>query len=83
MIESAFERGYFDQSGGVTVEELAGEFDVSESEARERLARGLATLLKVHRADTDDPDAEGLLADADCCHSPSVRVDAIVQAARK
>lgn len=64
IVTVAFEQGYFSPAAEVTVADLAAESGVSDREARRRLARGLATLLKEYRHVSGPEDVEGLLADS-------------------
>lgn len=51
LLAAALEREEFGMQSGPTVSALAAEFDLSESEVRRRLARGMATVV---RAQNDD-----------------------------
>lgn len=55
-VRAAVEQGYFEEPTERTLGETAVALDISREEARRRLARGLATLL---RTDPDGGDGDG------------------------
>lgn len=50
LVAAALERDDVDTRSVAAVSKLAAEFDLSETETKRRLARGMATVLRAHRS---------------------------------
>lgn len=59
LLLTALEMGYFEIPREATLRDVAAEFDISDLEAKERLARGMSTVLQAYR--DDDQRLDGLL----------------------
>lgn len=60
VLRAAVDNGYFESPSREGVADIAGDCGLTEREAKRRLARGLAVVLREHR---DDESTDGLLAE--------------------